>query len=177
MVSEHHFQKMILTQNMTPLKLIKILLGTLIMHTHTILAVESTTRITSASDCLLQKFSDVGDSESKQRFRKFRGKFWAQLVKNPLAMQEIPIWFLVGKIPWRRDRLPMPVFLGFPGGSAGKESTCNVGDLDSIPGFGRSCGGGMATHSSILAWEIHIDRGAWWATVHGVAKSWIQLSN
>ena len=47
---------------MTPLKLIKILLGTLIMHTHTILAVESTTRTTSASDCLLQKLSDVGDS-------------------------------------------------------------------------------------------------------------------
>ena len=65
----------------------------------------------------------------------------------------------------------MPVFLGFPGGSAGKESTCNAGDLDSIPGLERSCGGGMATRSSILAWGIHIDRGAWWATVHGVAKS------
>ena len=57
---------MILVQNMTPsLKVIKILLGTLIMHTHTILAIESTTRITSASDCLLQKFSDVGDRVSK----------------------------------------------------------------------------------------------------------------
>ena len=43
----------------------------------------------------------------------------------------------VGKIPWRKDRLPIPVFLGFPGGSAGKESSCNVGDLSSIPGFGR----------------------------------------
>ena len=36
---------------------------------------------------------------------------------------------------------------------------------------------GMATHSSILAWRISMDRGAWWATVHGVAKSWTQLSN
>ena len=36
---------------------------------------------------------------------------------------------------------------------------------------------GMVTHSSILAWRIPIDRGAWWATVHGVAKSWTQLSN
>ena len=35
----------------------------------------------------------------------------------------------------------------------------------------------MATHSSILAWRIRIDRGAWWATVHGVAKSRTQLSN
>ena len=39
-----------------------------------------------------------------------------------------------------------------------------------IPGLGRFPGGGMATHSSILAWRIPMDRGAWWATVHGVAK-------
>ena len=44
--------------------------------------------------------------------------------------------------PWRRDRLPTPVFLGFPGGSAGKESACSAGDLGSIPGSGRSPGGG-----------------------------------
>ena len=43
---------------------------------------------------------------------------------------------------------------GFPGGSAGKESTCNVGDLGSIPGLGRSPGEGKATHSRILAWRI-----------------------
>ena len=36
---------------------------------------------------------------------------------------------------------------------------------------------GMATHSSILAWGISMDRNAWWATVHGVTKSWTQLSN
>ena len=41
---------------------------------------------------------------------------------------------------WRRDRLPTPVFLGFPCGSAGKEATCNVGDLGSIPGLGISPG-------------------------------------
>ena len=35
----------------------------------------------------------------------------------------------------------------------------------------------MATHSSILAWRIPMDGGAWWATVHGVAKSWTQLSD
>ena len=43
---------------------------------------------------------------------------------------------------WRRDTLPTPVFLGFPGGSAGKESACNVGDLGLIPGLGRSPGEG-----------------------------------
>ena len=35
----------------------------------------------------------------------------------------------------------------------------------------------MAIHFSILAWRIHMDRGAWWATVHGIAKSWTRLSN
>ena len=58
----------------------------------------------------------------------------AQLVKNLPAMQETLVWSWVGKIPWRRKRLPIPVFLGFPGGSAGKESGCNVGDLGLIPG-------------------------------------------
>jgi len=48
----------------------------------------------------------------------------------------------VGKICQRRDRLPPPVFLGFPCGSAGKESTCNAGDLGLIPGLGRSPGEG-----------------------------------
>ena len=42
----------------------------------------------------------------------------------------------VERIPRRRDRLPTPVFLGFPGGSASKESACNAGDLGSIPGLG-----------------------------------------
>ena len=42
------------------------------------------------------------------------------------------------------------IIVGFPGGSAGKESTCNVGDLGSIPGLGRSLEKGMVTHSSIL---------------------------
>ena len=50
--------------------------------------------------------------------------------------------------PLKWGRLPTPVFLGFPGGSAGKESTCNAGDLGWIPGLGRS-GEGKATHSSI----------------------------
>ena len=46
----------------------------------------------------------------------------------------------------------------------------------SIPGLGRSSGGDLATHSSILAWRIPMDRGAWGVTFHGVAKSWTWLS-
>ena len=46
-------------------------------------------------------------------------------------------------MPWRRDRLPPPGFLGFPGGSAGEESACDAGDLGSSPGLGRSPGEGI----------------------------------
>ena len=63
-------------------------------------------------------------------------------------MQETLVQLLVGKIRWRGARLPTPVFLGFPCGSAGKESACNAGDLGSIPGVGRSPGEGKG--SSIL---------------------------
>ena len=54
-----------------------------------------------------------------------------------------PVQFLGPEDPLEKDRLPTPVFLGFPGGSAGKESTCNAGDPSSIPGLGRSPGEGM----------------------------------
>ena len=64
------------------------------------------------------------------------------------------------------DRLPITVLLGFPGGSDDKKSACNAGDLGSIPGLGRSLEKRMATHTSILAWRIPMDRGAWRATVH-----------
>ena len=66
----------------------------------------------------------------------------AQLVKNLPTTQESLYNYSVRKIHWRRDRLPTTVFLGFPCGSAGKESTCNVGDLGSTPGLGRSPGEG-----------------------------------
>ena len=57
-------------------------------------------------------------------------------------MQENRFDFWMGKIPWSRDRLPTPVFLGFPGDSDKKESACNAGDLGLIPGLGRFPGGG-----------------------------------
>ena len=72
----------------------------------------------------------------------YRTSFIAQLVKNPPSMQETLFNSWVGKICWRRDRLPTPVFLGFPCGSAGKEFTGNVGDMGLIPGLGRSPGEG-----------------------------------
>jgi len=50
--------------------------------------------------------------------------------------------YWVRKLCWRRDKLPTPGFLGFPGGSAGKEFVCNARDLGLIPGLGRSSGEG-----------------------------------
>ena len=67
----------------------------------------------------------------------------AQLVQNPPAMQETRFNSWVRDIHRRRDRLPTPVFSGSPYGSAGKECACNAGDVGSIPGPGRSPGGGI----------------------------------
>ena len=63
------------------------------------------------------------------------------------------------------------VFEGFLGGSVGKESACRAGDLGSIPGSGRSSaeGNGNPLHYSCL--EKSMDRGAWWAMVHGITES------
>ena len=61
--------------------------------------------------------------------------------------------------------------MGFPGGSVGKESSCNWGDLGLIPGLGRSPGGGHSNPLQYFCLENPMDRGAWWAAVHEVAKS------
>ena len=61
---------------------------------------------------------------------------------------------------------------GIPGGPEVKASACNVGDLGSIPGSGRSSGEGNGNPLQYSCLENPMDQGAWWATVHGVAKSW-----
>ena len=63
----------------------------------------------------------------------------------------------------------MPL-LGFPPSSVSKESACNVRDLDSIPGSGRSPGEGNGNPLQYSCLENPIDRGAWQATVHGVSR-------
>ena len=65
----------------------------------------------------------------------------------------------------------------FPGGSDGKESACNVGDQGSIPGSGRSPGEGHGNSLQYSCLKNLLDRGAWWATVHGISKSGTQLSD
>ena len=64
-----------------------------------------------------------------------------------------------------------------PGGSDSKVSAHNAGDPGSIPGFGRSPGEGNGNPLQYSCLENSMDRGAWWATVHGVTKSQTRLSN
>ena len=61
--------------------------------------------------------------------------------------------------------------MGFPGGSEGKASACNAGDPGLIPGSGRSSGEGNGNPLQYSCLENPMDRGAWWPTVHRVAKS------
>ena len=116
----------------------------------------------------------------------------AQLVKNPPAMWETWVRSLdwedkqtnkqkdkLSKAPTKqtqdfpsRDNWPLSPCLGFPGGSAGKESTCNVGDLGLIPEFGRSPGEGHGYLLQYSGLENFID-----CIVLGVAKHRTQLSD
>ena len=68
-------------------------------------------------------------------------------------------------------------FWGFPGGSDSKESTCNAGDLGSIPGLGRSPGEGHDNPLQCSGLENSMDRGAWWAAAWWVAKSQTRLND
>ena len=70
------------------------------------------------------------------------------------------------------DRLPTPVFLDFPSGSAGEESTCNAVDLGSIPGLGRCPGEGK-----VYPLQYSVPENSMYCIVHGVAKSWTGLND
>ena len=67
--------------------------------------------------------------------------------------------------------------MSFPDGSVVKNSPVNAGDPGLVPGLGKSPGEGNGKPLQYSWVENSMDRGAWWATVHGVAKSWTQLSN
>ena len=106
------------------------------------------------------------------------GHLVTQLVKNLPAMQVTPVtpvWFLEQEDPLEKGWLPIPyhsVFLGFLGGSAGKECACDAGDPGSIPGLGRSPGEGNCYPLQYSGLENLMD-----CIVHGVAKRWTQPSD
>ena len=88
-----------------------------------------------------------------------------------LEMFHFPAWEinLFGELPRELE--------GFPGSSTGKESTYNAGDLDLIPGLGRSPGEGNGNPLQYSFLENPADREGWLATVYGVTKSQTGLSN
>ena len=100
-----------------------------------------------------------------------RASLIAQLVENPPAMLETRFNSWVRKISWGSDRLPTPVFWGFPYGSAGKEFVCNVGDVGSVPVLGRFSGEGKGYLIQYSGLENAMGR-----IVHGVTKSQTGLS-
>ena len=107
------------------------------------------------------------------------------------AMQETMVRFLGWEFPLEKGQTTHATILGFPGGSEGKAfvswaplAAQMVKNLPAmwetwVPSLGweDALEEGMATYSSILAWRIFVDRGAWWATVHGVSKSQTRLSD
>ena len=82
-----------------------------------------------------------------------------------------------GSSPGEGIGYTLQYFGGFPGGSDCKEFPCNVEDLGSIPGLGRSPGGEHGNPLQYFCLGNLVDRGAWRAAIHGVAKSWTQFSD
>ena len=76
-----------------------------------------------------------------------------------------------GYFIWESDFSHCCYFKSFPSGSDGKESVYNAGDPSLIPGLGRSPGEGNGNPLQYSCLEDSMDRGAWWAIVHGVTKS------
>ena len=120
----------------------------------------------------LRKFSENSVTHMMYVTLHTQASLIAQLVKNRLQCRRLRFSSWVGKIHWRKDRLLTPVFLGFPCGSAGKESACNAGDLGLIPGLGRSPGKWKGYPLQYSGLENSID-----SVVRGIAKSWTWLSN
>ena len=75
---------------------------------------------------------------------------------------------------WYDSNTDAPIW-GFPGSSDGKKSACNAGDPGLIPGSGRSPGEGNGNPLQYSCLGESMNRGSWWATVLGVAKSWTRL--
>ena len=82
-----------------------------------------------------------------------------------------------GKLQQDKRGTDWELWFCFPGGSEVKASASNAGDLGLIPRSGRSSREGNGHPLQYSCLENPVDGGAWWATVHGVSKSWTRLSN
>ena len=94
---------------------------------------------------------------------------------NPVKLPQIPKYVYVRLLLHQLYRIAIELYnifiCTYRGDSDGKESACNTGDPSAIPGLGRSPGGGHGNALQYPCLENPMDRGAWRATVHGVAKS------
>ena len=99
------------------------------------------------------RLEDLEEARSQFKGNRSHRETCCCLEMQPEARENIPL----SLFHWRRDRLPTPVFLGFPCGSAGKESPRNVGDLGLIPGLERSLGEGTQFFWTLVFWpgEFH----------------------
>ena len=98
-----------------------------------------------------------------------------KLGEQGMPLMKTPPKFKSPYLPEHLDKFPLSS--SFSSGSDGKESACNAGDLGSVPGLGRFPGEGNGYPLQYSFWENPVDRGAWWAAVHGVVKRWTQLSD
>ena len=120
------------------------------------------------------KFSRSGNSKYTSLYTQFSMAVSAQ---NPLSSKYICNFSFILYYLFKNTKVMLKVKEGFPGGLDSKEFACNAGDLGSIPGSGRSPterNGNLIQYSCL---QNFMDRGIWQAIVHGVAKSWTQLSN
>ena len=105
---------------------------------------------------------------------------WEQTFKNNSGLLWKTVWWFLKKLNIELPGLRWCPVVGAshsPGDSDSKESACNAEDPGSIPGLGRSLGEGNGIPLQCSCLENSMDRGAWWATVHGVTESWTQLSD
>ena len=103
--------------------------------------------------------------------------FKVNLEKAEEPENKVPTSIALEKKQENSRKTSTSALLGFPGGSEVKASACNARDLGSIPGSGRFPGKGNGNPLQYSCLENPMDRGAWRATVHGVAKSWTRLSD
>ena len=113
-------------------------------------------------------------------------KFWASAESPSSSSPYLPCWTAenlqqrttrIGRRIWFQGLLLTSCWQlwGFPGSSAGKESLCNAGDVDLVPGSGKSFRAGNSKPLQYSSLENSMGRGAWWAAVYGVAQSQTRL--
>ena len=125
---------------------------------------------------LCGKFCKQNWYKSKYRYTWYNLKDTEGCLVSNLQHQ-LFTWFIIICYDIQYTILYYVSYKGFPGGSDGKESTYNAGNLDLIPGSGRSSGEGNVNPLQYSCLGNPMDRGAWWDTVHGVTKSWTRLSD